>query len=173
MNQHTSIQQPDRTPTDVEPPMLTHSFRDGFRQLASGVCIVTSRHEGENFGIAATSVTSLSTTPPSLLVCINRNSSAHDRLLAVGKFCVNVLAAHHQYISACFGSPARKEERFVTGDWHHGDVPVLSDALASFECELIEAPQFGSHSIIIGRIGNVQANGMDQDPLLYFRGAYL
>ena len=172
MNQHAQVTEPFPIPLNAEPPLMIEDFQQGFRELAAGVCLVTTREGGEDLGIAATSVSSLSAEPPSLLVCINRKSGVHDRLLKAGKFCVNVLADEHKEISACFGSPSLKHQRFVTGDWDDRDVPVLADALASFQCTVGGSHSFGTHSIIVGTITCVETRSKDRDPLLYFRGDY-
>lgn len=172
MNQHTLMRNIVPMPIDFEFPVLLDDFQGGFRQLAAGVCIVTTRHNDEDLGIAVTSVTSLSSDPPSLLVCVNQKSSIHDRLLDAKRFCVNVLSTDHQTISASFGNPTLKHKRFVDGHWVDRGLPVLADALASFECSVVEAPVFGTHSIIVGQIDWIEAQGEECDPLLYFRGSY-
>ena len=65
----------DSTPLD-----LGHQFRLAMRKLASTVTVLTTREADEHHGMAATAVTSLSTEPPSLLVCVNRSASLHDPL---------------------------------------------------------------------------------------------
>jgi flavin reductase (DIM6/NTAB) family NADH-FMN oxidoreductase RutF len=47
------------------------AFRDAMRQLASGVCVVTSGSGPDSVALTAISVSSLSADPPTLLVCIN------------------------------------------------------------------------------------------------------
>ena len=172
MNRHASLANVSPVPTHVNFSIPMDEFQEGFRQLASGVCVVTTRHNGEDLGIAATSVSSLSANPPSLLVCINRKSGVHDRLLEARQFCVNVLAEEHEEISQCFGNPALKDRRFASGDWVDRDLPVLADALASFECSVVASHAFGTHSIIVGQIDRIDTRAKDRDPLLYFRGQY-
>lgn len=172
MNQHSLLACPSPVPTCVNFAIPMDVFQEGFRQLASGVSIVTTRHDGEDLGIAATSVSSLSADPPSLLVCINQNSGVHDRLLETGRFCVNVLAEEHEEISQCFGNPALKNQRFANGDWVDRDLPVLKDALASFECSVVASHAFGTHTIVVGQINRIETRARDRDPLLYFRGQY-
>ena len=52
-----------------------NAFRDAMRQLAAGVGIVTAGKDNEWAGMTATSVTSLSLDPPTILACINREAS--------------------------------------------------------------------------------------------------
>ena len=161
-----------RVPSDICTAVDLTAFQDGFRHLASGVCVVTTRHRGVDSGFAATSVTSLSADPPSLLVCIHRKSRVHDEVIEAGKFCVNVLGEEHQDIAACFGNPKLRARRFVLGDWIDRGLPVLADAMASFQCFVASTFVFGSHTIVVGQINRVMSDVNDVDPLLYFRGSY-
>jgi flavin reductase (DIM6/NTAB) family NADH-FMN oxidoreductase RutF len=49
-------------------------------------------------------------------------------------------------------------------------LPVLGDALASFECEVSEVIDAGTHDIFLGRVVNVIV--ADGKPLLYGGGQY-
>ena len=53
-------------------------FREGMRQLAAGVTIVTTSIGDQRIGLTATAVCSLSAEPPMLLACVNREAGAHD-----------------------------------------------------------------------------------------------
>jgi flavin reductase (DIM6/NTAB) family NADH-FMN oxidoreductase RutF len=52
------------------------TFRDAMRQLARSVCLITLGSGDERTGLTATSVSSLSAEPPTLLVCVDRASQA-------------------------------------------------------------------------------------------------
>jgi flavin reductase len=144
------------------------AFRAGMRQLASGVCLVTTVHAGARHGFAATSVTALSEQPPSLLVCINRATSGHDPLHGSGRFCVNVLAHGQDAIAMAFSDKARRHERFVDGQWQGRDGLRLAAALATFECRLAQTLNHGSHSIVIGLIEAIHSDPAGRQPLVYF-----
>ena len=52
-------------------------FRLAMRRFPAAVTIVTTRYQGEDVGMTATAVTSLSMDPPSLLLCVNRGNGFH------------------------------------------------------------------------------------------------
>lgn len=82
---------------------LCDDFRLAMRRLATTVSIVTTSSEGRPFGMTATAVTSLSTEPPSLLFCVNRNTSIFPRLGPGVGACVNLLCseqARRKYLQA-------------------------------------------------------------------------
>jgi flavin reductase (DIM6/NTAB) family NADH-FMN oxidoreductase RutF len=149
------------------------SFKQGMRQLAATVTIVTTEHDGERCGLTATAVCSLSADPPTLLVCVNREAGTHDRIRFSRRFCVNVLSDEDTALSRRFAGPEKGEARFAIGVWRTGvtGAPILDHALASFDCELIEHVEAGTHTIFIGRVIAVETNP-GRRPLLYADGDY-
>ena len=156
------------------PATSASEFKLGMRRLAAGVTIVTTMHDGKRHGLTATAVTSLSVDPPQILVCVNRRAGAHDLIHAGERFCVNVLAQRHRPLAARFANHAVNEhERFRFGKWTTllTGAPVLEDALASFDCEVLERVISSSHTIYIGRVVGVRARTSGR-PLLYASGNY-
>ncbi|GEO87382.1 MULTISPECIES: flavin reductase family protein [Alphaproteobacteria] len=150
------------------------AFKAGMGRLAAGVCVITSAHEDAYFGYLATAVTSLSTEPPSLLICTNKATSAHDPISRSGTFCVNLLAVEHREIAKRFSDSNLRESRFASGSWKAGitGAPALETALASFECEVVRQVPFHSHTIFIGAVCNVILAETAIEPLVYLDRAY-
>lgn len=149
------------------------TFRLGMRRLASGVCLIATRHDGAPHGLLVTSLSSLCAEPASLLVCINRSAKGHDPLRRSGTFAVNVLARHHRALAEGFASSARRDERFRAGAWDEtARVPILRDALASFVCRVDRAITYGTHTIVVGLIEAAHLGEIDLEPLVYFDGAF-
>lgn len=65
-------------------------FRDAMASLSAAVNIVTTDGPAGRCGITATAVCSVTDTPPTLLVCINRNSAMNPVFQATQRLCVNV-----------------------------------------------------------------------------------
>jgi flavin reductase (DIM6/NTAB) family NADH-FMN oxidoreductase RutF len=114
-------------------------FKAGMRKFASGVTLITSSNEGTRAGLVATAVSSVSTTPPTLLICVNRSASAHDVIDKSGSFAVNVLSANDLHLIEVFSRSALRDQRFKVGDWGTlvTGAPVLASAMASFDCEVV------------------------------------
>lgn len=153
-------------------------FKSAMRQMASAVCIISTQFKGQRAGLTATSVCSLSIDPPSLLVCINRESDSHPLITGRAGFCVNILQDKHKTIADCFagGTGLEGDDRFQIGDWQYwkSGIPFLSDAMASLECRLSEEVFFRSHSIFIGEVIEViiHPKADEARPLLYWRRNY-
>jgi flavin reductase (DIM6/NTAB) family NADH-FMN oxidoreductase RutF len=159
--------------TDVSSSSLRADMLLAMRRLARSVAVISCSHAGQRYSMSATAVDSLSTEPPSLLVCVNRGASLYPPLDAGAKFCVNVLAGCHEGIAIDCGGRLKGEARFTTGNWQtsgHG-VPYLHDAQASLICAPDGRFDYGTHTVFIGRIEEVLMSG-EVDPLVYVDGIY-
>lgn len=152
---------------------IQQAFRQAMRRVASTVAIVSAQRGGERHGTTATSVTSISMEPPSVLVCFNQASRLHDFLHNQDRFCVNVLHTANLDIAKIFSSSASAAERFATGDWRADaeSMPYLADAQANLFCRKEQEITYGSHTIFIGRVLKALARD-DVSPLLYRDGRY-
>jgi len=151
-------------------------FKKTMRHCTGAVALVTvGREAGRRTGLTVTAVCSLSDDPPSLLVCINRNASAHPRIREDRCFGVNFLNQEQVPLALTFSGQngVDGDDRFCFGNWTTGitGAPLLDDAIASFDCELREEFETKTHSIFIGNVRGVRAASTAQ-PLLYLRGAF-
>ena len=146
------------------------AFKAGMRRLASGVSLVTSLRGDERVGLAATSVCSLSLEPPTLLVCIRQGSSLFEAIGQSGILCVNVLRDDQAHLVEPFGSSERRHERFASGRWttFATGAPVLADALAAFDCRVVETIPYSTHAMILGVPQDVLLPDPAEQPLVHF-----
>jgi flavin reductase (DIM6/NTAB) family NADH-FMN oxidoreductase RutF len=155
-------------------PNLKKALRAGMRRLASGVCVISTQAEGEKYAMTASSVTSLSDEPASLLVCVNQQASMQSILTFGQPFVVNLLSSDQEAISnLCAGQEGQK--RFSLGNWQETDkgLPYLEDAQASFICRVDnDGDYYGTHQIVIGRLENVLLSEVPIAPLIYLDGRY-
>ncbi|WP_186450341.1 flavin reductase [Rhizobium sp. ERR 1071] len=149
-------------------------FRDGMSRLATSVNVVSTSVRGKRYGFTASAVCSVSDTPPTLLVCINRASSCFHAFGGARYFCVNTLMPGQEDISNAFGGRIPTEDRFSFGQWNEGIAgsPVLLSASVSFECELVNAVDEATHRILFGRVINLCENE-ERATLLYCMRRYI
>ena len=148
------------------------TLRDALGCFATGVTVVTALDaEGQPVGLTANSFTSVSLDPPLLLVCIAKTASSLAALEAAENFAVNVLHIGQQPTSNLFAKSG--EDRFSETPWRrgHNDTPLLTGALANFECKRHALHEGGDHVILIGEVVRARFEPR-RDPLLYFRGKY-
>ena len=142
-------------------------FHEAMASLASGVTVITARRaDGEPCGLAATSVSSYSANPPSLLVSVAHDSRCHDALAGAAHFGVHILHAGQEPVARVFAG--RGDDKFAGLDWRwDGDVPELAGALAYLRCRRVESLSRYDHTILIG---DLEGGRLEQgEPLLYAR----
>ncbi|MET3459017.1 MULTISPECIES: flavin reductase [Pseudomonas] len=146
-------------------------FRQALSLLSAAVNVITTDGSHGRFGLTASAVCSVTDTPPTLLVCINRNSSIHEAVLGNKALCVNILTGQLEGVARQFAGmtdlpPAK---RFSDQDWRTGSsgLPVLNDALASLEGTIVDVKEVGSHSVLFVEINHIQVRE-DGESLIYF-----
>jgi flavin reductase (DIM6/NTAB) family NADH-FMN oxidoreductase RutF len=153
------------------------SLRATLRLWASGVSVVTTRHEDQLFGMTVSAFNSLSLDPPQILVCLSKDAHTAGFVLKSGVFAVSILAQHMAVVSDRFAGRipvATPAERFdgvptqtaVTG------APILSESIAWLDCRIDTIHDGNTHWIVIG---GVQATGTRAEagaPLLYYARNY-
>jgi flavin reductase (DIM6/NTAB) family NADH-FMN oxidoreductase RutF len=151
------------------------TFIQGMRQLASGVTLITTVHDGRRAGLTATAVCSVSAEPPQLLACINRRSETHRVIARSGVFAINVLASDQQRLAEIFAgaTDVYGDRRFEQAGWRElaTGAPVLASCLATFDCRVVESMAAATHSIFIGKVEAMTLDP-DLDPLVYVEGDY-
>lgn len=156
--------------SDVDDQPLHDAFLEAMRKFASTICVLTCRDaDGNRHGMAATAVTSLSLEPVSIVACVNRATTFYAGFARATHFCVNVLADSQAEQARIFGSSKFRDERFTAGDWRDDPttgVPVLLGAQANLICVPDAAMDYGSHTVIAGRVTEVMIGEVD-GPLLH------
>lgn len=152
------------------------SFKQAMRHCAGAVALVTvGREPGQRTGLTVTSACSLSDNPPSVLVCVNRNASAHTRIREERHFVINFLNEDHAMLALTFSGQkgVNGDDRFAFGRWTTGatGAPVLEDAVAAFDCVLTQELETRTHSVFIGEVQHVRAV-TTVDPLIYLRSGF-
>lgn len=152
----------------------TANFIAAMGAAATGVTVITTEGMAGRFGLTVSAVSSVSAEPPMLLACVNRKSPAVAAMDRNGRFAVNVLGSNSREVAEVFaGRPqSGKPYDFERHAWEEGATgqPVLSDATASFECEIECSQDAGSHRIFIGRVVNARRN--TAEPLVYCNRAF-
>lgn len=149
------------------------TFKEAMSYLAAPLTVVTTRdHEGRWWGFTASSVMSVSLTPPLILVGIAHESSCLPVLAEAPYFVVNLLGEQHRQVAQRFAT--RDIDRFAEQDfreWPDNDLPVLADAHAAFRCRRVERILAGDHDLLLGEPVEVRTQAGAR-PLLWYRRAF-
>jgi cob(II)yrinic acid a,c-diamide reductase len=143
--------------------------------LGSAVHIVTTDGISGRRGVTVTAVCSVSDNPPTLLVCLNDRNPCNASFEENGVFALNMLASGHAELSKAFSGERElpQEERFALANWDtiETGAPVLSDALAVFDCEISGSQLVETHRVLFGRVIGLRI-GENLSPLIYHKRGY-
>jgi 3-hydroxy-9,10-secoandrosta-1,3,5(10)-triene-9,17-dione monooxygenase reductase component len=146
-------------------------FRTVLGQFCSGITIVTSLVDDVPVGFTCQSFSSLSLTPPLVLISPGSGSTTWPVIRQTERFCINVLADEHSGLSTKFAMSGT--DKFAGVSWRPSPngLPTLDDVIAWIDCTLHAEHPGGDHSIVVGEVFDLGAR-TDARPLLYFRGDY-
>lgn len=163
-------------PTVNDMNISSTDYRAAISRFLTGVTLVTTRHDGLAQGITASAVASVTLDPPTLLVCLNRQSATCQAVSGSGRFCVHILADDQLELARHFAS--RTPDKFGSlatlglGSTHDSLLgnPLVDGALAYLECRVATQTDVGTHRIFFGEVVAVDAR--EGSPLAYFRGQF-
>ncbi|MCK6831495.1 pyrimidine utilization flavin reductase protein F [Enterobacter bugandensis] len=149
------------------------TFRDAMACLGAAVNIITTDGPAGMAGFTASAVCSVTDSPPTLLVCLNRGASVWPTFSENRTLCVNTLSAGQEPLSNLFGGKTPMAERFTAARWQTGDTgcPRLEDALASFDCRISQVVSVGTHDILFCDIVSIIRQPAPQG-LVWFDRSY-
>lgn len=155
--------------TIFDPTGEPMAFRHALGTFATGVTIITCDSVEGPVGITANSFASVSLDPPLVLWSPAKTSSRFNLFRDAAHFAIHILSEDQRDAAAGF---TRSKSAFDGLDWTRGanGVPLLTGALAVFECALQATHDAGDHLIIIGQV--TQARTRPGTPLVFQGGRY-
>jgi flavin reductase (DIM6/NTAB) family NADH-FMN oxidoreductase RutF len=176
--------------------MRPQEFTEALRHVPSAVCIVTTYVGGRPWGLTVSAFSAVSADPPTILVCVNRQTATRVTIESSGVFGVSLLAENQKHIAeqgAAPGIPKFLEDH--TSDEHAGyspewglsagsidsesarqyywtgssaASPSVHGAFCHLDCSVERVVDGGnSHAIVIGRVESLTNRGESLRPLVY------
>jgi flavin reductase len=161
---------------DVVRTVEVGPFRDAMSRLGAAVHVITTAGVAGKAGVTATAACSVTDAPPTLLMCLNRKSSANPIVLENGVFCINTLGQGGAEIADLFAgrTGVQGADRFdAGGEWLTlaTGSPVLASAGIAFDCRVVDVRLVGSHNVFFGAVEAVRL-GPAGALLVYHERAY-
>jgi flavin reductase (DIM6/NTAB) family NADH-FMN oxidoreductase RutF len=149
---------------------LIQRVRMAHRQFPTGVTVVTTMAGEVPVGLTVNAFTSLSLSPPEVLVCVARTSATHEHLAEESHAAINILSDSQRETAAIFARTG--VDKFDGLVWRHGrfGAPVLAGVSAVFEVWLKQHIPAATHSVFIANVLHAEASAAP--PLLYFAGEF-
>ena len=121
-----------------------------------GLYVLTA--EGEDGKLAAATVNWVTQTafkPPLVVVGVTADSGAHAIIKESGTFALNILGKDQKGQAFTFFKPLEREGDTIGGEpFRKGSLgaPILQNAPAFVECQLVDTIEKGDHSIFVGEV---------------------
>lgn len=148
-------------------------FRRSLGEFATGVAVITAEGpDGGLIGMTMSSFNSVSVDPPLVLFSVDRRANSLPAMLEAKGFAVNVLAREQEDISNRFARALSDKWDQVKRSVGHAQAPLLTGALAHFECEPWAHYDGGDHVIFVVRVLRHAVRAGSPAPLIFFRGRY-
>lgn len=151
-------------------------YREAMSKLGAAVSVVTSNGEAGLCGATVSAVCSVSDSPATLLVCVNQSSRSNSVIKTNRVLCVNVLAGINRKVADLFagstGIPSDERFSHIRYSSLKTGAPVLDEAIVSFDCELDQVIEAGTHSIFLARVVDLRGNDAEAC-LVYFGRQYI
>lgn len=144
-------------------------FKEALGNYPTGVTIVTTTDNNNiPLGLTVNSFASVSLDPLLVLWSIDHKVSSLNAFENSGKFAIHILAGNQSELCKTFAS--KNVDRFASCNWSFSSLklPVIEGAFAVLECETYDTIRAGDHTILIGKVQNIEVD-KNLNPMLYHR----
>jgi flavin reductase (DIM6/NTAB) family NADH-FMN oxidoreductase RutF len=164
-----------KLPETVSDEVSATEFREALSKAITPVTILATDGPSGRAGVTCSAVCSVCDTPPTVLVCVNRNSFANGVIKANAKLTVNWLSADQSELSQLFAGVGglSMPDRFSRSQWGTlaSGAPYCKEAMMTLDCHVADAIEVGTHTLIFARvIATTKAD--ERQPLAYYQRAY-
>jgi 3-hydroxy-9,10-secoandrosta-1,3,5(10)-triene-9,17-dione monooxygenase reductase component len=146
-------------------------FRQVMAHVPTSVSVVAAMSPDGPVGLTVGTFVSVSLDPPLVGFFPALSSTSWPAVEAAGRFAVSVLGDHAE--TTCRQLARSGPDKFAGVGWQLSPLgsPVLTDAVAWFDCELERRHDAGDHHFVLGlvhELGLREGNG----PLVFCHGTY-
>ncbi len=152
---------------------VQEGLKQAMRVYPQGVTVVTTNSEAGPTGMTVGSFTSVSLSPPLVLISIANNSAFYGAFQKAKAYAVNFLGDDQKDVSDRFAGRTQNDDRFAGIKFSKGVTgsPIIAGARAVIECEAWRTYDGGDHSLFVGEV--VSARVLDSKrPLVYYSQQY-
>lgn len=145
----------------------TQLCADVMAAVPAGVAVMTLIDAaGGLHGMTISSLTPVSSEPPSVLMCVGGNASSRPFLVEGQRLCVNILAADQ--VAHSVGFAFGDDDPFEVFEWAPAadGTPVLADTAAHLLCEVERVVDH--HEVAVVLVA-VRGGSIDKDETLVYR----
>ncbi len=143
-------------------------FKQAMSQFASGVTVITMKHEGKIHGMTASAFISVSLEPPLILESVAKGTKTHEILMQTEFYGVSILEASQSEVSNHFAGFGPQDFRPIFSELNN--YPVIENAVVQLLCKIVAKHEVGDHTLFIGQVEHIALE--EGKPLLYYNRLY-
>ncbi|GAI55696.1 unnamed protein product, partial [marine sediment metagenome] len=138
--------------------VITEDIGAYYHHYPRVAAIVTAQAKGRQNAMAVAWHTSLSFSPPLYAISLSPKRFTYQLIVASEEFGVNFLPfSQAGLVASVGGSKGEEIDKFRQFDIAQDkpvktQVPILKDAYAAYECQLIDNKGYGDHRLLVGEI---------------------
>ena len=159
----------DKSPEFIPTANNSRQFRNALGCFGTGVTIVTIGNEGTPLGITVNSFASVSLDPALVLWSPAKASKRFEHFAGSLRFAVHVLSADQRDVCAAI-IKSKTAIADVPHSTSHCGMPIITGALATFECTLSATHDAGDHVIVVGEV--TKCHHQPGEPMVFHGGKY-
>ncbi|MCT2536374.1 flavin reductase family protein [Aquibacillus koreensis] len=143
-------------------------FRQAMSKFATGINIVTIRHNNVIHGMTVNAFMSVSLDPKLIAISIDEKASMYQLIQDTKEFGISILLEDQKDISMILAKQKAADKEIEYKDVNN--IPVLKDALVTMSCKVDEMVPAGDHMIFIAEVTSIEVK--EGNPILYYNGKY-
>ncbi|WP_233849603.1 flavin reductase family protein [Paraburkholderia sp. HD33-4] len=147
-----------------------NSIADLFRHLTAGVYVIGVSDGDRRDAFTASAVMQVSFSPLLIAIGISPTHESYKLLHDGRGFAISVLRAEQQDLARHFGTQSgRTVDKLASTRWQPGmtGAPLLLDALAHFDCRVVNDFDAGDHRLVVGCVLDGTIVSPAGEPLIY------
>ncbi|MCS0602957.1 flavin reductase family protein [Streptomyces sp. LP11] len=147
-------------------------LRSVMRLFPTGVAVLTTGEGADTVATTVNSLTSVTLSPPTLLVSLLKASRAHLLASTTGGFRLHLLAGEQEPLARLFASQAKPTGDALASHFDPADPagPVLTGSLATLTCTVSAVYPEGDHCLFLGRVTATRESAGSRAALLFHHG---
>lgn len=158
-------------PVKEAPGVTGDLFRNAMSRLGAPVTVVTTSGPAGRQGLTVSAITSVSDSPPTVLVCLNRDNRSHTAFIQNGVVGISLLSQGHEDLAGIFASSRRTpDEKFAAAEWRTDvtGAPLLADALVTLDCTIALIHASSTHDVLFCTVEAIHVHPTGETGLTWF-----
>ena len=142
--------------------------KTALRMIPYGLFVMTVKDGDKMTGAAVNWLTQASFAPPLVVLGAKADNPSTEMIANSGMFLINVLESGQVPLASAFFKHVEPEGNKLGGAEFTpspNGLPVLTDGIAWFECQLRETVALGDHTIFVGEVIEAGVSKADGEPL--------